>query len=315
MRVRGALVAIVLCVAGTGCSGGPSAPAATRSSPAPTEVPSYDASLPPAQAVLALVPAAATEVRLVDWDVVRRDVGLPGLTSSSSAADRAALRVRTPADSPLLDRSLLEGVDARLRSGFGFGADDVAWEAHWTGPGVRGWAISFGPGVDMDAVRRAVRVGVGPLRHAAVKRGGRLVVRGPADGAVWASDATWAALVPEPGEAFVVRRGCLDPGGLPAQPASIERLGPLLEPLARFAVTFGDHVATVRVDRDRTDVFARVRLARAWPLRVGTFGQVFRSGVGDPSSGRIGYDVPRPPRAAALVRRDLLPFGVCAPAR
>jgi hypothetical protein len=72
-------------------------------------------------------------------------------------------------------------------------------------------------------------------------------------------------------------------------------------------VTFGDHVATVRVDRDRSDLFARVR--RASPA----FDAVFRHGVADPSSGRIGYDVPRPARVAALVRRSELPFGVCAP--
>jgi hypothetical protein len=71
-------------------------------------------------------------------------------------------------------------------------------------------------------------------------------------------------------------------------------------------------VATVRVGRGRTDLFARVRLARSWPVAGGRFGQVFGSGVADPSTGRIGYDVPHPARAAALVRRDLLPFGVCA---
>lgn len=44
-----------------------------------------------------------------------------------------------------------------------------------------------------------------------------------------------------------------------------------------------------------------------------TYGRVFRHGVGDPSSGRIGYGVPDPGAAAALARGDALPFGVCAP--
>jgi hypothetical protein len=73
-------------------------------------------------------------------------------------------------------------------------------------------------------------------------------------------------------------------------------------------VTFGDHVATVRMDRDRTDLFARARRGH------GRFARVFRNAVADPSSGRIGYDVPHPARAVALVRQGLLPFGVCAPA-
>jgi hypothetical protein len=123
-------------------------------------------------------------------------------------------------------------------------------------------------------------------------------VAGPGE-QVWAADPSWSRLVPEPGEAFLVQRGCLDAAGGPP--------GPGLRPLDGFAVTFGDHVATVRVDRDRSDLFARVR--RASPA----FDAVFRHGVADPSSGRIGYDVPRPARVAALVRRSELPFGVCAP--
>jgi hypothetical protein len=89
---------------------------------------------------------------------------------------------------------------------------------------------------------------------------------------------------------------------------------PQLVPLDGFTVTFGDHVATVRVSRDRPDLFDRLRVARTWPVTAGErFGQVFRHGVGDPSEGRIGYDVPRPSRASALARLGLLPVGVCGP--
>ena len=290
---------VAACLLATGCVEQHAAPPPTPPSSVPTEIPAYDGSLRPAQAVQALVPLRATTLRLVDLAEIRRQVGLPELTSHSSAADRAAFRVRAAQAAPLLDRSVLAPVDARLRAAYGFGLDDVAGEAHFSGGGRSGWVLAFGPGVDMAAVARAVRDGVGPLRGAQLDARDRLVTHaaaGPGE-PVWGSDPTWRRLVPGPGEAFVVRRGCLETA----------RAVPTLEPLAGFAVTFGDHVATVRVDRGRTDLVARARMGR------GRFAREFRSPVGDPSTGRIGYDVPRPARAAALVRRGVLPFGVCAP--
>lgn len=285
----------------TGCAQEHTAPPVSPPSTVPTQIPAYDASLPPAQAVQALVPLRATRLRLVDLAEIRRQVGLPGLTSRSSAADRAAFRARAAVDSPILDRPVLGPVDGRLRTTYGFGVDDVAWEAHFS-DGRRGWVIAFSPGVDMAAVTRAVRAGIGPLRGAHVDEADRLVTHGAAGPGepVWGSDPTWTALVPGRGEAFVVQRGCLEDSAV--------AVGPDLDPIAGFAVTFGDHVATVRVDRDRTDLFARARLGR------GRFGRVFRHGVADPSTGRIGYDVPRPAAAAALVRQGVLPFGVCGTA-
>jgi hypothetical protein len=272
----------------------------------PTEIPPYDGSLPPAQAVQALVPLRARTFRLVDLVEIRRQVGLPELTSRSSAADRAAFRARAAVAAPLLDRSVLAPVDDRVRTAYGFGLDDVAWEAHFSGGGSRGWIVGFGPDVDMSAVTRAARAGVGSLRGAHVDAADHLVTHGAAlpGEPVWGSDPMWARLVPGPGEAFVVQRGCLE--------STDEGEGTSLEPISGFAIIFGDHVATVRVDRDRTDrdrtdLFERARLGR------GRFGRVFRHAVADPSSGRIGYDVPQPARAAALVRRGDLPFGVCAP--
>jgi hypothetical protein len=233
----------------------------------------------------------------MDWDIVRRDVGLPGLTSASSAADRAAFRSRIRTDSPVLDPPLLAGVDARLRTRFGFGADDVAWEAHWSGLGFSGAALTFGSHVDMAAVARAVRAGVGPLRGAGIRRSARLVVTGlSADGPALGADRTWADLVPDPGEAFLVHVGCLSGAGGAG----------ILDPLTGFSVTFGDHVATVRTDPDRGDLFARARLGS------GAFADAFRHPVADPSSGRIGYDVPHPSTVVPFVRRGELPFGTCA---
>lgn len=297
MSARQISVLGLLCTLVAGCASEPSAPAPPPSPPV-SEAPPYDAALPPAQAALLLAPDEATNLRVVDWDVVRRDVGLPGLSSASTGADRVAFRRRTAVDTPVLDPPLLEGSDALLREDFGFGADDVSWEAHWSGPRVSGWALTFSPAVDMASVTRAVRAGVAPFRGASVRRADRLVVSGPsAGGLTWGAEPAWAPLVPDPGEAFVLRRGCVDvPGATVA-----------LEPISGYAVTFGDHVATVRLDRDRTDLFARAR------LRSDAFARVFRHPVADPSSGRIGYDVPRPPLAEPLVRRGDLPFGACAP--
>jgi hypothetical protein len=237
---------------------------------------------------------------VVDWAEVRRQVGLPELASTSSPADRATFAARAAVDAPVLDPSVLAPVDARLRAAYGFGEDDLAWEAHFAGGGTRGWVLAFEPGVDMGAVAQAVQAGGGTLRGAQVDTRDRLVTRSVAAAGepVWGSDPTWARLVPGPGEAYVVQRGCLP---RPTGPSDD------LEPIAGFAVTFGDHVATVRLGRDRGDLFARVRLGG------GRFGRVFRHGVADPSSGRIGYDVPHPARAAALVRNSDLPFGACAP--
>jgi hypothetical protein len=304
VSARGALVAALTAATlaagcAAGCAAEHPAPPPPRPSSEPTAIPPYDASLPPARAVQALVPLRARTLRLVDLAEIRRQVGLPELTSRSSAEDRAEFWSRAAVAAPLLDPAVLVPIDDRLRTGYGFGVDDVAWEAHFSDGITPGWVVAFGPGVDMKAVTRAAQAGVGPLRDAHVDAADRLVTYDAAASGepVWGSDPTWARLVPGPGEAFLVHRGCLEATGQ----------GPTREPISGFAVTFGDHVATVRVDRDRTDLFARARLGR------GRFARVFRQPVADPSSGRIGYDIPEPARAAALVRDDVLPFGVCAP--
>lgn len=301
MGVRRAVVAATACaLLATGCAQEHRAP----SPPAPTTGlvpnPAYRPGLPPARAVQALVPLTARTLEVVDLDEVRRQVGLPEVSSHSSAADRASFAQRAAEEAPLLVTDPLARVDERLRTTYGFGADDVSWLARFTGGGVSGWVLSMRPGTDMRAVARAARDRIGPLGSSTIVAAHRLVLHGAAGRGtpVWAADPRWAELVPDPGEAFLLHRGCL-----PAEPAS-----PGLRPLAGFAITFGDHVATVRVDRDRTDLFARLRLGR------GPFARVLRHGVADPSSGRIGYDVPRPADAVALVRRRALPFAACAPA-
>lgn len=307
----GALLAGVA-LALSGCAHGQPPPAMPSAAAEPTAVPSYDATLPPARAVLALVPAAATTVELTDFTTIRRQVGLPELTSGSSAADRAAFAQRAPADTALLSPGLLRPVDARLRASYGFGQDDVAWEARFSGGGRSGWVLSLRPGVDPAEVRRAVAAGVGPLRGARLDAADRLVTHGvrPTGDPVWGSDPAWARLLPGTGEAFVLRRTCEDASALPGPPGHAAPR--TLQPLGPTALTFGDHVATIRMSRNRDDLFARLALARRWPLAGGRrFGEVFRDGVGDPAGGRIGFVVPRPARAVSLLRAAVLPYDVC----
>ena len=301
MSVRGAVLGALTCLAlAGGCAEQHAAPPPPPPSTVPTAIPAYDASLPPARAVQALVPLRARTLRLVDLAEIRRQVGLPELTSRSTPEDRTAFAQRAATQAPLLDRSVLAPVDARLRAAYGFGVDDIAWEAHFSDGVRRGWVVAWVPTTDMTAVTRAAQDGVGALRGAHVDAADHLATHDAAAPGepVWGSDPTWARLVPDPGEAFVVHRGCLE--------SATRDPGPLLDPISGFAVTFGDHVATVRVDRGRTDLFVRARRGG------GRFARVFRHAVADPSGGRIGYDVPHPAQAAALVRRGVLPFGVCA---
>jgi len=156
---------------------------------------------------------------------------------------------------------------------------------------------------------------VGPLAVADLDAADRLLTSGTAHPGepVWGSDPAWRTLLPTDGEAVVVRRGCVGADSLARPGPRAQRRLDTLQPLDAFTLTFGDHVATARLSRGREDLFDRERVATAWPVGGGErFGSVFRYGVGDPSTGRIGFDVPHPGRATALVRAGLLPFGVCA---
>lgn len=292
-----AITALALAVSGCG-GGSTSTPVAAPPAPPPT-APPYDASLPPGRAVLALVPSAAATLRLTNWAEIRTQVCLPESTSLSSDADRSRFWRLTPHHAPLLTHSLLLVVDRRLRSAYGFGADDVAWEARWTGGGVGGWALAFRPGLDMATVARAVRAGIGPLRGATVQPSDHLVVSAPVVGAAWANDIGWEAVSGGIAEATYLGRGC-------AKPAAES-----LEPLGQISVSFGDHVVTARLGHERMDLFERMRLDR--PNQA--FTALYRNAVGDPSSGRIGWIVPHPDRAARLAVRNRWPFAGCGQQR
>jgi len=305
-----------------GCDDVP--PPQAEPSQAPTRLagnPSYDAHQEPARAVLPLVPATATTLTVTDLDGVRRQLGVPELTSDDLMSDRSAFWEQAATQAPLLTDGMLRADGSELMLDHGFTEDDVDWEAHFTGPDGNGYVLAFRPDQDMDAVARAVAAGAGPLAGATVLRGEHLVVSGTADDGAssWATDPSIVPLVGAPAEATWVHRGCVsldDALGPDATAGDQDRVlahqdVTELEPLDAFAVSFGDHLATVRLGRGRTDLFDRLGLGEHWPGGSPSFEDGFSAGVGDPTTGRIGYDVPHPALAAGLTLTETLPFGVC----
>ena len=290
------LAAMLVTATLTGCSHEQPAPVPDPT-PAPGPRPAYDGALTPALAVLALVPDRADTVEVDDYTQAHRMVGLPDLTSASDPADLARWRAEGTREAVLLGVPLLRADDRALRP-YGFGADDVAWQATWSGA-ADGWALRMRDGVDMGGVQRAVDDGVGALAGARVRRADHLVVHGSKAGPVWGSDPWWSGLVGDAGSATWLHRGC-DPRQDPGRAE--------LDPLDGVSLTFGDHLATVRMGPDRTDLFDRLDLARG----TAAFRRVFTQGVGDPDTGRLGFAVRRPEAAARAVARGDLPFAACA---
>lgn len=322
MRIP-ATAALVLALAVAGCGHVPP-PDVERTGP-PARLagtPSYDAGLEPAAAVLPLVPATATTLTVTDLDEVRAQLGVPELTSADLMADRSDFWRRAETEAPLLAQGLLRDDASELMLDYGFTEDDVDWEAHFTGPDGNGYVLGFRDDLDMAEVARAVRDGVGPLGGAAVDAAEHLVVSGTATDPArsWATDASLVDLVTAPAEATYVRRGCIPLADALGPDATQEDQDAVLaahdvtalDPLYGFAVAFGDHLATVRMEPGRADLFDRLHLADDWPTTGSpAFADGFVTGVGDPATGRIGYDVPNPPMAARLALLETLPFGVC----
>jgi hypothetical protein len=288
-------------------------------SPTTTAHPLFDPGLEPAEAALTMVPGSATTVTVTDFDEIRKDLGVPELTSENLASDRFGFWERARAEAPLLTEGILRADNSEFELDYGFTQDDVDWEAHFTGPDGNGYVLAFRPGLDLGAVSRAVEAGAGPLDGARVIAEDHLVVSGTAEEGegVWAHDPTWTGLVGEPAEATYLRRGCIplnaalgpDAGAEEQQDLLAQHPVTNLDDLAGFTVSFGDHNSTVRMEQNRDDLFDRLDLGRDWP--VPGFGGAFRSGVADPGSGRIGYNVPQPAHAAALTLLEELPFAVC----
>jgi hypothetical protein len=311
-----ALLLLVLPVIGCQSEPEPAPPRPVAEVP-PEPAPAYDASREPAEAVLALVPRSAEAVTVTDWDQVRVQLGQPDLTGDDLMTDRFAFWERVAGEAVVLTEGLLREQASRFELDYGFTQDDVDWEARFTGAEGPGFVLGLRPDLDLDGVRRAIADGAGPLAGAELRPADRLVVSGTAEVDVWAHEEPWAELVEQPAVATYLHRGCLPLAEALGPDADSDDQDALLaehpvttlDELDGFAVTFGDHQATVRTEPDRSDLFERMRLGEAWP--VAGFPGTFVNGAADPSTGRIGYTVTRPGAAAALVLLGELPFAVC----
>ena len=287
--------------------------------PTSTVAPPFDPELEPAEGVLAMVPSSATTLTVTDFDEVRRQLGVPDLTSEYPMADRSDFWDRAGKDAVLLTDGMLRSDNSELMLDYGFTQDDVDWEAHFTGPEGNGFVLGLRPDLPLAEVTRAVRDGVGPLAGARVLAADHLVVSGTAtdDEPVWANEPVWDPLFGEPAGATYARRGCIPVDDALGASADAERLAAVdaahpvhaLDDLPAFAVGFGDHLATVRVEANREDLFARIDIGEDWPVE--DFPAAFVDPVADPTTGRIGYHLARPSAAASLTMLEELPFAIC----
>ncbi len=298
-----------------GCtdSSGPVYPEEPETSAMSTD---YDPTLEPSAAALPLVPADATTLEVTDFDQLRLTLGFGALDQESPKREQDRFW-RAVSGAPTLSTGLLRPAADQLTS-YGFSADDVAWEATYSG-GAEGWVIAFHDDVPMDQVDRAIRDQVGPLAGAVLDADQLLVTSAePPEG-----DDSWAAiedavmLVGQEANATYVDRECLPfdtvfGAGMEAQLAEGPRaaLG-ALDPLEGFSVALGTDLVTVRLGPLRNDAFDRLRLAEVMPAIRPEFGAGFSRGVADPSTGRLGYDLQRPTAAIELIEDEHLPFAVC----
>lgn len=276
----------------------------------------YDPTLEPSAAVLALVPAEASTLEVTDFDQLRLTLGFGSLDGRSPAPERARFW-RKLENAATLSQGLLRPDEAELEP-YGFGPDDVAWEATYSA-GADGWVIAFHDDVALGEVQQAIRADVGMLSGAVLDLERALVTSAePPEG-----DDSWAAieevvgLVGQPANSTYVERACLPfdtvfGAGMEEQLAEAPRAAlDALDPLEGFSVAVGAELVTVRLGEERSDAFDRLRLAEVMPAIRPEFGAGFARGVADPSTGRLGYDVQRPSAVADLIADRHLPFAVC----
>ena len=296
-RVSIALATVAL-VAG-GCGRDIPAPDADQAPPpaptttAPVEDPE------PASAVLAYVPAETTTVTVPDFDRVALQLGVD-LSSDLTGRERKDFWQRAETETALLARGQLRADEDLLLADYGFGQEDVGWEARlFDAEGNEtGWVLGFHDTTDMTKVQEAIEAGVVSLAGAEIVDGS-IVVNGelPDADASWAADDTMSSLVGLPTNATYLERGCV--------PAPEGALG--LDELDAYSLSLEGTVATARLGPGRTDLFARMRLGE----QLESFATGFGGGVADPLSGRIGYQLVSPPAAADLALRRQLPFAAC----
>ena len=312
-----AALALVTVLAGA-CSDDPKPyyPPGAAESPAATK---YDSSLEASAAVLPLIPQDATVLEVTDFDQLRLVLGFGELDGESPAADRARFWNEV-GGAATFSSGLLRPDDARLRKDFGFGEDDVSWEAQYGDGDVSSWIIALHQNVAPDGVQRAIKAKVGVLAGATFDPSRNLISSGTlASGEEsWATEPDIQAVVGEPATATYVSTACLPfdtvfGAGMHDQlAASSEAELQKLDDLGPFSVSFGGELATVRLGEDREDAFDRLRIADVMPPTHPEFGLAFDRGVADPAGGRLGYGLARPATAIDLTEAQHLPFAVCA---
>lgn len=319
VRTAGVGAIVIAAVLLTSCSSDPEPVYQDTKEPVAI-VAEYDATLEPSAAVLALVPEWATSLEVTDFEQLRLTLGFADLDSRSPAADRARFAAAVQKSSAL-SSGLLRTDDARLRTDFRFGIDDVDWQATYDGPEGGGWIIAFDDDVSMAAVGRAAKAGVGPLRGAVVDSARHLAGSQAFPDAAdsWGADSAIVELAGRQASATYIERGCVPfddvfGPGVEAELADAPRAAlDELEPLDGYAVALGTELTTVQLGPERSDVFDRLQIADVMPRTDPDFNLAFSRGVADPSTGRLGFDLPKPAVAARLVESRELPFAVCAP--
>ncbi len=288
-------------------------------SPTTTAHPLFDPGLEPAEAVLAMVPGSATTLTVTDFDEIRKDLGVPDLTSDDPVSDRFDFWERARTEAPLLAEGMLRADNSEFLLDYGFTQDDVDWEAHFTGPEGNGFVLGL-PARPRPRPRVPCRRGRGRVaRRGRVIAEDHLVVAGTAEDGVgvWAHDPTWTGLVGEPAEATYLRRGCIPLNDALGPDAGAEEQQDLLakRPVTNLDDLAGFTVALRRPQRDGPDGAEPRRPLRPDRPRPGLAGAGIPGrvpfGGRRPGSGRIGYAVPRPAQAAALTLLEELPFAVC----
>jgi hypothetical protein len=294
------LLAVVLVV--SGCSDDEPEAAPPAAAPSQTQAPAYDATLEPAAAVLALVPEDAETLTVTDFDQVRAELGMEGLTGQSPPEEVATFWQRAATERPLLSEGMLRPAEQELATTHGFTQLDVAWEAHFFGADDReaGWVLRFRDGTDMARVAAATEDRAGPLAGAEVDAADHLVTSGTPDDPAqsWAADPGTQELVGLPANATYVSRACMPAAGTSGD---VDELGP-------YSIQFEGSLVTARLGAERQDLFARMRLGAGEP----PFAAAYDGGVADPLTGRIGYVMADPAAAARLALEHRLPFAACA---
>ena len=276
-------------------------PAPPAAVPSESQALAYDATLQPSAAVLALVPEDAETVTVTDFDQVRAELGMDGLTDQSTPEEVAAFWQRAETERPLLSPGMLRPADQKLATSYGLSQLDVAWEAHFYGADDReaGWVLRFRDGTDMAKVSAATEDAVSPLSGAEVDAAEHLVSSGTTDDPAhsWAADSGTQELVGLPANSTYVSHECV-PAGTSGD----------VDDLGAYSIQFEGSLVTARLGADRQDLFPRMRLGESEP----TFAAAYDGGVADPLTGRIGYVMTDPAAAVALALEHQLPFAACA---